>query len=92
MNFRPLNGNVLIKRMPTKTQTSGGIALPDQAQKPPTRGTVEAVAFDLIDNTSIYPGAVVLFAPYTEDIIWIDGAEYLVIKADKLLGCLPDAP
>jgi chaperonin GroES len=43
MNLKPIADRIIIKREPSDTKSSGGIILPDNAQKKPQRGTILAV-------------------------------------------------
>lgn len=43
MKLRPLNDNILVKRLESESKTEGGLFIPDQAKEKPQRGEVLAV-------------------------------------------------
>ncbi|CAI8030688.1 10 kDa chaperonin 5 [Geodia barretti] len=83
MAFRPLNDNVLIRRLEVEEEQQGSIIIPDTAKEKPQEGQVLAVGpgkrQEDVDNK-------VLFGKYAGTEITIDGEELLVMRESDLLG------
>ncbi|CAI8030687.1 10 kDa chaperonin 5 [Geodia barretti] len=84
MAFRPLNDNVLIRRLEVEEEQQGSIIIPDTAKEKPQEGQVLAVGPGrqlgvAVDNK-------VLFGKYAGTEITIDGEELLVMRESDLLG------
>lgn len=92
MAFRPLNDNVLIRRLEAEEEQQGGIIIPDTAKEKPQEGQVLAVGPGRRqeDGSRRQLGVAVdnkvLFGKYAGTEITIDGEELLVMRESDLLG------
>ncbi|MBU0994732.1 MAG: co-chaperone GroES [Proteobacteria bacterium] len=92
MKIRPLHDRILVKRLEEESKTKGGIIIPDTAKEKPAEGTVVAVGNGKIsDDGNVIPmqlkeGDRVLFSKYGGTEVKIDGAEYLIMSQDDVLG------
>jgi len=97
MKIEPLHDNVVVKPLDKEAVTASGIVLPDtgDADKP-MQGEVVAVGPGRTQESGqllpvgVTVGDTVLFTKYSPDEVEIDGVEYLVISADKILGIVRD--
>ena len=83
MNFQPLGKRVLIERLEEAKTTASGIYIPDSAKEKPSQGKVLAVSKEVEDVTV---NDTVVFGKYSGNELTLDGATYLVIEVDDLLG------
>ena len=94
MSIRPLHDRVVLKRLESDTTTPGGIVIPDNAKEKPITATVFAVGNGKqLDNgevrtMTVKPGDKVLIGKYSGSEIKIEGAEYVVVREDEILGVL----
>ena len=95
--LKPLGGRVLVKPSAGEQKSSGGIILPDSAQKRPQEGKVIAVGEGkLSDAGELLPvpvkvGDVVVYPEYGGTEIKVDDVEYLLIDCDSILAVrVPD--
>jgi chaperonin GroES len=92
--IRPLHDRVLVRRIEEAETVLGGIVIPDTAKEKPQQGEVIAVGNGkLIENGERLPidvkvGDRILFGKYSGSEINIDGAEYLIVVEDEILGVL----
>jgi chaperonin GroES len=92
VNVRPLRDRVLVKRVEEGEQKSGGIIIPDSAKEKPQRAEVVAIGSGrTLENGTRVPltvkaGDKVLVGKWSGTEVKIDGAEYLIIKEDEILG------
>lgn len=92
MNIRPLHDRVLVEREAEETTTAGGIVIPDSATEKPIQGKVVAAGEGkLLDSGDRRPMAVksgdkVLFGKYSGTEVKLNGAEYIVMKEDDIMG------
>ena len=92
MAFRPLNDNVLIRRLEAEEEQQGGIIIPDTAKEKPQEGQILAVGPGRRqdDGSRRQLGVTVdnkvLFGKYAGTEITIDGEELLVMRESDLLG------
>ena len=90
--LKPLGGRVLVKPSAGEQKSSGGIILPDTAQKRPQEGKVIAVGEGkLSDAGELIPvpvkvGDLVVYPEYGGTEVKIDDVEYMLIDADSLLA------
>jgi chaperonin GroES len=96
--LKPLGGRVLVKPSESEAKSSGGIILPDSAQKRPQEGKVIAVGDGkTLDSGETEPvpvkvGDIVVYPEYGGTEIKIEDEEYLLIDADSILAVrVPDA-
>jgi len=94
MELRPLHDRVLVKRLDEGEQKVGGIIIPDTAKEKPQQAEVKAVGNGkLLDSgeraaLEVKAGDRILFGKYSGSDIKIDGAEYLILTEDEILGVL----
>jgi chaperonin GroES len=94
MNIRPLHDRVIIQRMEEERTTAGGIVIPDTAAEKPVRGKVVAVGNGkVLDNgevrkLEVKAGDTVLFGKYSGTEVKVDGAEYVVMREDDIMGII----
>jgi len=94
MKFRPLHDRVVLKRLDSKTKTSGGIIIPDTAAEKPQQGEVIAVGPGSRDETGkliaieLKKGDKVLFGKWSGTEVKIDGQELLIMKESDIMGVL----
>ena len=92
MKIRPLMDRILVKRLEEETKTKGGIIIPDTAKEKPAEGTIVAVGKGKVDKDGnlipieVKEGDHVLFSKYGGTEVKIDGAEYLIMSQDDVLG------
>lgn len=92
VNVKPLHDRVLVKPSEAKETMKGGIIIPDTAKEKPQEGDVIAVGEGrIMEDGSRRPMAVkkgdtVIYSKYAGTEIKIDGAEYLLMREDDILG------
>ena len=92
--IRPLQDRVIVKRLDAEEQTAGGIIIPDTAKEKPQEGEVVAVGpGKSLDNGSLQEmgvkqGDKILFSKYGGTDVKIDGADYLIMREDDILGVI----
>jgi chaperonin GroES len=90
--LKPLGGRVLVKPLASEAKSTGGIFLPDSAQKRPQEGKVIAVGDGkLSDCGKLEPmpvavGDIVIYPEYGGTEVKLDNEEYLLIDCDSLLA------
>ena len=94
MNIRPLYDRIVVKRIEEQETTRNGIVIPDSAQEKPQEGEVVAVGRgkrledgQLID-LDLKVGDRILFGKYSGSETKLDGAEFLIMREDDVLGVL----
>jgi chaperonin GroES len=98
MNIRPLYDRIVVKRIEEQETTRNGIVIPDSAQEKPQEGEVLAVGHGkmLEDGKlaalDVKVGDRVLFGKYSGTETKLVGTEYLILRADDVLGILDKAP
>lgn len=95
MNIKPLSDHILIEPIKMEEKTSGGIFLPDTAEKDKSeQGIIIAVGSGKktddgkIIPLSVKPGDKVLFSKYGPSEIKVDGKEYLIATESDILAIL----
>lgn len=92
MKLQPLHDRVIVEAAKKEEVSAGGIILPDSAQEKPQRGTVLAVGpGKTLDNGSKAPidvqvGDVVLYGKYGGQEVTVDGQDFVILRADDILG------
>ena len=92
VRIRPLHDRVIVLRLDEGEQKVGGIIIPDAAKEKPQRAEVVAVGSGrTLENGTRVPltvkaGDTVLVGKWSGTEVKIDGAEYLIIKEDEILG------
>lgn len=86
---------VLVKRNDEPAQTSGGLFLPETANKEkPAEGTILAVGNGRVsDDGTVTPlivktGQIIVFGKYAGTEIKIDGEDRLILREDDILGVI----
>lgn len=92
MSIRPTEDRVLVRPDSAATMTAGGIALPDNAQEKPVRGTVVAVGPGKPSESgvrlplAVKPGDTVLWSRYAGVEIRVHDVEHRILREGDLLG------
>lgn len=91
-NLQPLFDRVLVKRVEDEQTSPGGIIIPDTAKEKTQIGAVVCVgAGKVLSDGQTRPlhvkeGDQVLFGKFSGTDVKFDGAEYLILKEDEILG------
>jgi chaperonin GroES len=94
MNVRPLYDRIVVKRIDQKETTRNGIVIPDSAQEKPQEGEVVAVGRGRrledgnLTDLDVKVGDRILFGKYSGSETKIDGAEFLIMREEDVLGVL----
>jgi chaperonin GroES len=94
MDLRPLHDRVMVRKLDEGEQMRGGIIIPDTAKEKPQQAEVIAVGNGKLLETGkrvaldVKAGDRILFGKYSGAEIRIEGAEYLILKEDEILGVL----
>ena len=94
MKIRPLHDRVVVQRLEEERTSKGGIIIPDTAAEKPIQGSVVAVGKGRITEDGkvrtldVRVGDRVLFTKYGGTEVKIDGAEYLVLREEDIMGVL----
>src|SRR2546423_13998153 len=98
MKIRPLYDRIVVKRLEQQEQMQGGLFIPDSAKEKPQEGEVAAVGKGkrlengtLVD-LEVRVGQRILFGKYSGSDIKLDGAEYMIMREDEILGILDAEP
>tara|TARA_B110000046_G_C12974405_1_gene390451 strand:+ start:337 stop:612 length:276 start_codon:yes stop_codon:yes gene_type:complete len=85
MNFQPIGDRVLVKVQEVETKTASGIIIPDNAsQEKPTIAEVIAIGKEV---EYIAVGDKIIYSKYAKnDIVTLDGTDYLVMETSEILG------
>ena len=92
MKFRPLHDRVLLRRIEQNEKTAGGIIIPDTAKEKPQKGEIIATGKGRVtEDGKILPlevkvGDKVLFSKYAGTELKLEGAEYLMMREEDVLG------
>jgi chaperonin GroES len=92
MKIKPLQDRIVVKRLPSETQTKGGIIIPDTAKEKPIEGKVVAVGNGKVQKdgkvrpVDVKVGDTVLFGKYSGTEIKLDGEEHIILKEDDVLA------
>jgi chaperonin GroES len=94
MALKPLNDRIIVEPSEAETRTASGLVLPDSAQEKPQRGRVLAVGpGKRLDNGTIAipdvaVGDTVLYGKYSGTEVKLEGKEYVILRAEDVLGVL----
>jgi chaperonin GroES len=94
VNVKPLRDRVLVRRLEKGEEKVGGIIVPDTAKEKPQQAEVVAVGSGRILEDgkrvplTVKAGDKVLLGKWSGTDVKIDGAEYLILKEDEILGVL----
>jgi chaperonin GroES len=88
----PLYDRIVLKREEAKSQTAGGIVLPDTAKDKPQKGTVISVGDGHVSRDgkrhalTLKAGDKVIFTSYAGDEISVGEEEYLLLRESDVLA------
>ena len=94
MKIRPLHDKILVKRLQEEEKTKGGIIIPDTAKEKPMEGEVVSAGKGRVtEEGKVVPldvkaGDRVLFSKYAGTEVKIEGAEYLIMREEDILGII----
>lgn len=97
MQIRPLYDRIVVKRIEEQETTRSGIVIPDSAKEKSQEGEVMAVGGGkrLEDGglaaLGVKVGDRVLFGKYSGSETRLDGAEYMILCENDVLGILESA-
>ena len=77
--FKPAHNRILVLPDPVKNETSFGMLLPDNKERPVT-GTV------VVGNDTVKEGQRILFSLFGLDEVEIEGKDYAVVSDMGILG------
>jgi len=92
MKLRPLHDRVIVKRLEEERKSAGGIVIPDTAAEKPSMGEVIAVGPGKTDDNGklvaigVKAGDKILFGKYSGQEFKIEGADYLHMREDDIIG------
>jgi chaperonin GroES len=90
--IRPLHDRVVVKRLEEERKSAGGIVIPDNAAEKPDQGEVVAIGNGkILEDGKVRPldvkvGDRILFGKYSGQAVKVEGAEYLVMREDDIMG------
>lgn len=96
MNIRPLHDRIVVSRMEEMESSRNGIVIPDSAKEKPQEGKVMAVGDGkrLDDGKllvlDVKVGDRVLFGKYSGSETTLDGADYIIMREEDVLGILTE--
>ncbi len=94
IGVRPLHDRILVKRVAEEEKTAGGLFIPDTAKEKPQRGQIVATGKGRVtEDGKILPlevktGDKILFSKYAGTELKLDGAEYLMMREEDILGII----
>jgi len=94
MSLRPLSDRILVERVEEDEKTKGGIIIPDTAKEKPAEGKVVSTGNGRMGEDGkllamdVKVGDRVLFSKYGGTEVKIDGADYLIMRQDDVLGVI----
>jgi len=88
VNFVPQGDRVLVEVAEAETKTTGGIIIPDTAKEKPQKGVIVAVGpgKKKDEPITLKVGDKILYGKYSGTELSIEGKEYLIMKAEEVLG------
>src|SRR3979411_3234272 len=92
MNLRPLHDRVIVKSLDQETKTASGPIIPETAAEKPDQGEILAIGKGkILEDGKVRPldvkvGDRVLFGKYSGQAVKVEGAEYLVMREDDIMG------
>jgi len=94
MKIRPLYDRIVLERIKEQETSYKGIIIPDSAKEKPQEGLVIATGRGKrledgsLSELDVKAGDRVLFGKYSGSDITVDGAEYIIMREDDVLGIL----
>src|ERR1700691_590244 len=95
--FTPLHDRILVRRVEEADSTRGGIIIPDSAKEKPQEGEVISAGKGKISEEGkvrpldVKDGDRILFGKYSGTEIKIDGEDFIIMRAEEVLGVLTGA-
>ena len=92
IGVRPLNYIIFVRRMAEEEKTAGGLFIPDTAKEKPQKGEVVAAGKGRVTEDGktlpleVKAGDKVLFGKYAGTELKLEGAEYLMMREEDILG------
>ena len=92
MKLRPLHDRIIVKRLEEERKSAGGIVIPDTAAEKPSQGEVVAAGPGKTDESGkllamgVKVGDKILFGKYSGQEFKMDGADYLHMREDDVIG------
>ncbi|MFY9233315.1 MAG: co-chaperone GroES [Fimbriimonadaceae bacterium] len=92
MKIKPLHDRLIVEAAAKEEKSAGGIILPDGAQEKPQRGKVLAAGpGKTLDSGKLAPidikvGETVLYGKYSGTEVTVDGADYIILRAEDVLA------
>lgn len=92
MNITPLHDRLIVEAAAKESKSAGGIILPDSAQEKPLMGKVLAVGpGKTLDSgttvkVEVNKGDTVLYGKYAGTEVTVSGKDYVILRADDVLG------
>jgi chaperonin GroES len=96
MKITPLHDRIVVEAAAKEEKTAGGIILPDSAQEKPQRGKVLAVGpgkrldSGKLAELEVKKGDTVLYGKYSGTEVTVDGSDYVILRADDVLGIVTE--
>lgn len=94
IGVRPLHDRILVKRVAEEEKTAGGLFIPDTAKEKPQRGQIVATGKGRVTEDGktlpleVKTGDKILFSKYAGTELKLDGAEYLMMREEDILGII----
>jgi len=94
MKLRPMHDRIIVKRLEEERKSAGGIVIPDTAAEKPSQGEVIAAGPGKTDESGkllamgVKVGDKILFGKYSGQEFKMDGADYLHMREDDVIGVL----
>ncbi len=98
MAIQPLHDRIIIEAAAKEERSAGGIILPDNAQEKPQRGKVLAVGpgkrldSGQLSAMDVKEGDTVLYGKYAGTEVTVAGKDYIILRADDVLGVVVGEP
>ena len=92
MKITPIRDNIVVRRLEEEEKKVGSIIIPDSAKEKPLTAEVIAVGSGRTlkdgnkQDLEVKVGDTVLVGKYSGSEVKLDGAEYLILKEDEVLG------
>lgn len=91
MNIKPVGERVLIKPVKEKEVTSGGIYIPESAQKEKKEGNIVAVGtYEDGKELPVKKGDHIIYGGFQSDEMEMDGEKYLFIDFKDVLAIVEE--
>ena len=96
ITLKPLGNRVLVQRLDPVEKMKGGIILPDSAKKKQESARVVAVGSGKkLEDGKVLPmpvniGDIILMDKYSGQEVSIDDEEYMILKADDIIGIIEE--